>query len=346
MGELKNLGHIRNYRENNIIINLNERGPNFTLEVPHKKMWLNTIAFLRRRGFKIKEIPYYKNGYGKSISMTNKHGNKGDVWCTLELNPSSIEIEFGNVKNLWSEEHNFWSWKNDSRYTELTYLEEKALKLEIIKLIKYLSRYDLTLLKPEWEMTEVEKIIDSSKRNRHIHGVVNSLNDIKLYMDERGSSRNTLDKDDKHITCGEIKYFYDNRLLQRGEVWHNINNMWWVFVGGKRRNVASSNLFDYVDGTPMKKELSHDEQINKFAKLLKIAEENHDYDRCKTLYNLMQTERTYYNIWSISEGCWWKEDNRGYTNDKTKAGIYSKETVEKNRDYYDNKEITKAVLIK
>jgi hypothetical protein len=58
---------------------------------------------------------------------------------------------------------------------------------------------------------------------------------------------NKTDRDRKEIKNGQIKYFRDSRSgrLQRGMVFHNINNMWWVILNGiEYRNIACFQLFD------------------------------------------------------------------------------------------------------
>lgn len=42
---------------------------------------------------------------------------------------------------------------------------------------------------------------------------------------------------------------------------------------------------------------------------------------------------------------WWRPDNRGYTNDLSRAGKYTEEDVRKKSGYYDNKESTLAVPV-
>ena len=45
------------------------------------------------------------------------------------------------------------------------------------------------------------------------------------------SEYNAKDKDGKRLRNGQIKYFRDRRgRLQRGTIYHNINNMWWVVL--------------------------------------------------------------------------------------------------------------------
>jgi len=62
-------------------------------------------------------------------------------------------------------------------------------------------------------------------------------------------SYNNKDRDNKIIHNGEIKYFRTrDGYLQRGKVYHNINNMWWVILNDSDyNNEASFSLFDLND---------------------------------------------------------------------------------------------------
>ncbi|MFS1518586.1 hypothetical protein V1503_19295 [Bacillus sp. SCS-151] len=57
---------------------------------------------------------------------------------------------------------------------------------------------------------------------------------------------NAEDKDGKRIRNGELKYFRDRKgRLQKGVVYHNINNMWWTIISEyEYTNLGSFALFD------------------------------------------------------------------------------------------------------
>ena len=57
---------------------------------------------------------------------------------------------------------------------------------------------------------------------------------------------NARDRDNKRIENGQVKYFRDRHgRLARGQVYHNINNMWWVVLNETAyNNVACFDLFD------------------------------------------------------------------------------------------------------
>lgn len=272
---------LRNYG-NTVQLNFSERGDNFSLNVPHYKKWLNTIAFLRRRGFKVGENEYHKRD-GGILSKYHKIGFKKDVVCLMEIRAGAIDIEFGSIKNLWKDmTSSFWSNKGDERYTQLTYMEDKEVELEIVKLMDYFKRFNHELIVEDKNLSPEDFIINKLYSNTHIHGKVKVLADIKKSIEVDKNSYNYLhnsnDMNKKKILCGEVKYFYDYRTkrLSYGTVWHNINNMWWVISGGELRNISAFNLFDFNESLS-RKEIIDERKINQ---LLDRYEKNKDYMRC------------------------------------------------------------------
>lgn len=273
---------LRNYK-NSVILQFDHCGKNHTLKVPHHGKWIQIMNFLKKRGFDIRENPTYKEHYA-SLSKYHKIGFKKDVALLMEINASSITVEFGNIKNLWKEmAQSFWSNPTDERYTKLTYLEGVAVKLEIKKLMDFCGKFNLDFIKEDDNLSPEEFIIHKLKINPHIHGKVECLNDIKLSItpDTYDWKCNSNDQNKKKIICGETKYFYDyyNNRLSYGVVWHNINNMWWVISGGKLRNIASFNLFDFEIGLPRRKPADD----NHIDRLLKKFEGKKDYQRCANI---------------------------------------------------------------
>ncbi|MGE7650519.1 hypothetical protein ACQKM1_22490 [Peribacillus frigoritolerans] len=57
---------------------------------------------------------------------------------------------------------------------------------------------------------------------------------------------NAKDKDGKQLRNGQLKYFRDHKgRLQKGVIYHNINNMWWTILNEYQyRNIAAFEFFD------------------------------------------------------------------------------------------------------
>lgn len=196
--------------ENSITIHRNridlifkEHGKNFTLDVPHKNVWIDIMKFLTKRGFKITRNEHYFKEY-RCLSKYHKIGYKNDVAVLIEIGSSNISIEFGNKKNLWNTSNNFWSDKSDNRYTKLSYLENLSVKLEITKLFEFCEKYNHVFIKDKDLMSPSEFILNELKDNRHIHGNCLSLDDLKnsIKEDSYDYKFNSNDKNGKKIICG------------------------------------------------------------------------------------------------------------------------------------------------
>jgi hypothetical protein len=275
---------IRNYR-NTVSLNFEQRGEKFTLDVPHYKKWLEVIKFLQKRGFVINKNNYYEKNY-KSLSKFHKIGFKNDVACLLEIGSRNINIEFGNIQNLWKDmPQSFWSSKSDDRYTHLSYLEDKAVELEIYKLMEFCKKYNHVLYIEDNKLSVVDLIIKENNSNSHIHGKITCLEDIgkPITPDSYNYKSNSDDKNKKKIICGDLKYFYDwqTKRLGCGIAIHHINNMWWLLFGKQRRNIVCWDLFDYEPGLPRRKPVEE----GKVNKLLEFYQNKRDYKKCQAIYD-------------------------------------------------------------
>lgn len=313
-------------------------------KLPHYKFWLKTLKHLEKRGFEVKTPKYWdsvENSYGRS-----KHKvaiKEGTVFC-LECENSFIKIQFGHFKNLWKDwEFNFWSLTDD-RSTPLSYLETKRVELEVNKLLSLLPAEKLNY-ENDKKLSFEGKVVKELNSNSHIHGKVTCLEDIKRSIEsgvgKYNQGRNSEDAEGKKVTCGETKYFYDytNKRLSYGEVWHNINDMWWVLTpDGNRRNISCFNLFDF-NFQSRRKELKRSEKIDKLERIQRQAEKVKNYKHCieieKQLSELKGKEKTY-KIWSLKHGAWWGANNSGYTNDESSAGVYLESVVLSKQSYYND----------
>lgn len=241
---------IRKYR-NTIVVSFENSGSNFSLKVPHYKKWLSLIKFLKARGIDISENPSYKEHYSV-LSKYHKIGFKRNVALLMEIGSSRIELQFGNIQNLWKGiAQSFWDDPFDNRYTKLNYLEQIAVDLEIKKTMDFCMKWGLEMQEEDSNLPPERYIIKNLNENQHIHGKVEKLEDIRRSIEsgvgKYNGGYNSDDKNDKKIICGEKKYFYEygTRRLSVGVVWHNINNMWWVISGNRLRNVCAKDLFDF-----------------------------------------------------------------------------------------------------
>ena len=95
-----------------------------------------------------------------------------------------------------------------------------------------------------------------------------------------------MDRDGKHINCGEVKYFYGyDGYLHRGRVYHNCNMMWWVIENDAvYSNKACFELFDRTT-EPIRRVLSVEKKMEKLKKELKKQVGLTNFLRCQSIQN-------------------------------------------------------------
>jgi hypothetical protein len=309
----------------------------------HYQLWDRVNDYFRRRGFRVGSDPDVVKNY-KCLSKDRKYGIKNGLEFKASRYPTGFEYKFfQNIvfENPYEGEHDY------NQYDKMPYMIKLAYRNEMLRLAKYAESIGV-IVKIEHKLTDTEEIIKSNNNNLHVHGRIESLDDLKAIMKQSDMGHNSTDQNRKQIICGDFKCFYDyNKKIAIGRAYHNINSMWWMLVNGRRYNICASDLFDQYPGMPKKKPLTKPQQIERFNQELKKAEASMNYERCIVLRNLIKSWNTgkLYHVISIDDGLYWRGNNSGYTRDKSQAGIYIEEEILKHPDYYNNGVNTKAVEV-
>lgn len=316
-------------------------------KLPHYKDWTKIHSHLKKRGFEIRTCKYHLDqNWAQAL---NKVAIKDNVSFVLECMGSQIKVEYGDVKNIWEDENNFWSLTDD-RSKPLTYLESKKIQLEIKKLLNIFPQ-DKIKNNYEGELSPKERLLKDKKESYHNRDVAKleelGLEGIVYQMGEHDFHSNSNGRDGEKLICGDLKYFYDGKILKKGNVYHQLNNRWYALSNGQLNYVSSWELFDY-NGEVRRKQLTKEQKINRLESELKRYEGKKNYIRCisinKQIEKLKATER-FYNVWSLKHSNWWGANNSGYTDDKSRAGIYLESNILNNQSYYNNGTSNKAILI-
>ncbi|WP_163321658.1 UvrB/UvrC motif-containing protein [Draconibacterium mangrovi] len=308
---------------------------------PHYQLWEHILGYLSRRGFHVTADPRILKEY-RCLTKDHKYGIKNNLEFKTERFPTGFNIEFYQNINT---EHKSGGEYDFRKYELMPYLIKLSFRNEVLRLAEYARKKGVNVV-IEKPLSDIKKIIEDNQKNPHVHGPdIYCLQDIAKYMDKPGMCYNDKDANGKKIICGEIKAFYNSkRRLLIGEVWHHINNMWWVLINGERHNIASFHLFDYSPDLPNRKPLTHNQQIQRLHSELQKAADQQNYERCIVLRDKLKDVKLY-RVWSINHGCWWRPDSSGYTSDKNKAGVYTDETINNNSSYFNNQETTKAIPV-
>lgn len=177
----------------------------------------------------------------KSIAKDHFEGVRNELAFKSHRYPAGFEIKF------------FFDTKRGQYDFDKLDKMPYITKLEFLKYIKILRNKLIELGFDD--NTEVKYINSEDQlKQRFIQSSHNQIKDMNFRLSDLDGqtdkySYNHTDRDKKIIHNGEIKYFRKrNGYLQRGKVYHNCNNMWWVIVNDTDfTNVADFELFDLTD---------------------------------------------------------------------------------------------------
>lgn len=286
------------------------------------KIWVKICRWLISKGFKTQRMPDYLQR--RTISL-----KKDWLECDVSFHRYAIDISFYQNVILKNRK------KGDGRYEFNRYdILDHTMKLKLRATLYMIKKY---------------MISNRFTQKQEIEGYARVLNRLKINNFDEWTDptnhhhRDYEDRDGIKMESGDEKYFYDGKILKKGIIWWNNGNQWYVLSNGDVYQIAHYKAFNY-SGEPRRKPLSHDEQIQRLHSELTKAEKAHNYRRCEVLWNKLKDLKLY-NVWSIEHGKWWGPNNCGYTEDKTKAGIYTYDNIMNNQSYYNGGLDSKAIEI-
>lgn len=332
MNKIESIRYIK--QDTNIYIDLKNDWDCFNLPKEAENLRDDVLSFLESKGWIISTDEWTDNIYKYEYPWSKVGYNpKSKLRFSFKFDKNIIEINvFQTVfpADRKAENGRF----SFGQYEVMTYKMQQYFKL----LAKQVSRFlKVTLTKIDASELAEKSIIKNNNDSWHRTNV-NCLEEI----DECKHSNNALDKNKKLLKNGQVKYFYGyNGRLNRGKIYYNISNMWWVLVDKfNYSNIACFNLFDY-NGEPLKNPKRVRSILeSKLKESIKIM----DFQRAEKFKKLLNPlEEKKYRIWSIKHGSWWGSNNSGYTNSETNAGIYLESEIKES--YYNNGLDTKLIEI-
>jgi hypothetical protein len=192
-------------------------------------------------GYTEHEQPFAEKMTNKLLWSNRRWGESKYFKFEAQRYPAGFKIEFW-AKGPSRDWHKYDTTYYDSfKWNSCEYMEKLSFKIIAKKLAAYsiqLGVDNLTISRicgREWVMREINP---DKNLDRHW----GRWEDYKEHLGDKAK-----DRDGKTIANGQMKYFRDKSLgcLMRGQVYHNINNMWWVVLNEtKHTNIASFELFD------------------------------------------------------------------------------------------------------
>lgn len=196
----------------------------------------NIFKMLECRGWEIQTDQRIQKDYGKSFAKDYWEGKKGNLLFKANRYPAGMKLEFYQEVNIKHRKSGYYDF---DKLKMMPYLIRCQFLIE--------ARYIKNVLIKEGFKDETKPTFKYA-----FDEVMYRIKDCWHYKagkelpEYEFASYNATDKDDKQLSNGQIKYFRDRRgRLQRGTVYHNINNMWWVVLNKfEFTNVAAFELFD------------------------------------------------------------------------------------------------------
>jgi len=190
------------------------------------------FEMLKARGWEIQ----IDQGVDSVIAKNYFKGKKGELCFKSHRYPAGFEIEFYQeiiTVNLHGGYYDFDKLKN------MPYLIRCRFLVEIKYISELLINEGYKDSSESWPKLAFDNVMYRIKKCTH-YEVGKELPEYQV------SGYNAKDKNGKRIRNGEVKYYRDRKgRLQRGTVYYNLNNMWWIILNKHSfTNVASFDLFD------------------------------------------------------------------------------------------------------
>lgn len=209
------------------------------------KIYRKVRAFLKLYGFSMEQDPWVKK-HCPSLRRLHHIGHKGDLHFSSELAPMGIRLILHEAPTVIRNNSHGGRHTMD-KMAHMPYLLKQRVLLvrnKLVALLEPLGFKDETDREPLDSKAQVEK-----RRAEHMrqHGK-DAYKNISPYNNKAADGTTLVD--------GEVRYFRSRTgRLKRGQIWHNINNMWWVILDRFRvYNVASFELFTFDPAKHKRKE--------------------------------------------------------------------------------------------
>lgn len=181
----------------------------------------------------------------KIIRKDHFAGVKGDLKFKASRYPRGFKIEFYQEVVTVNSNGGYYDF---DKFQKMPYLINKRYTLTVNRISSFLSEFAQNISKPDCRTAE-EKVKYAYVQSCHYPQKSMDFDLSELNGTTCEESYYNTDRDGKTIFNGELKYFRDHKgYLNRGIVYHDLNNMWWVILNDTEiAKVADFELFDLSD---------------------------------------------------------------------------------------------------
>jgi hypothetical protein len=245
----------------------------------------DVVALFREAGWWMGRIHHSSRARERWHRQRYKAGARGNLRLRLDTYPMGGKVHFypdGNPSHRSGPYYAFDKWGNASS------MDRRRFVLASRTFAVWLEeRGCLDATEPEFE-SPYDRIEYKSRESWHYRG------EASIWEPRRTEAYNDKDCDGRRIVNGEVRYCYDvrTRRLVRGQVFHNINNMWWMVCGGGLKVVASFDLFvpERVAGLP-RRHTRPGTAHNRVLALMQRAVDAQDFERAIPLRDRLRVLR-------------------------------------------------------
>lgn len=242
------------------------------------KGFYSEIRFMMMNsGWTFHQDPYIRKNY-RCLADTHHCGQRKDVHFKSSVNGRHIEVKF--FEDVIRDNQNGGIYTHD-KLNKMPYLRRLRAIIAMRQLRKFLLDNGYT----ETSKVYSERGLDAVMQHR---AELEDFQGKDFYARER-QTYNCSDADGTQMYDGDVRYFWHYRGgLQRGVVYRNINNMWWVVTGPySYTNVANFHLFTWNPSMGRRRKLSPEKIQEVLGRQLKNVIEKQQFERAITLRDLI-----------------------------------------------------------
>lgn len=232
-------------------------------------------------GWTFHQDPKIKKHY-PSIADTHHAGRKQDVHFLSSITGRHIEFKF--YEDV-IRDNQYGGQYTHNKLKSMPYLLRLKVQVAINDIVAYLRPLGYTDNSRNYPEDGLAAIMKHRAELEEFQGK-------DFYRRER-SSYNCTDANGVEMFDGDVRYFwtYTGRI-QRGIVYRNINNMWWVHTGPfSYSNQANFSLFTWKACMGSRRKFTDVGIEKKLREQLDAAIKSENFERAIVLRNLLKKER-------------------------------------------------------